>query len=51
MTQSRDTARSNLLWVADLEAPENREMGSGLKWTKVISTCLFTICRIGYPGQ
>jgi len=36
MTQSRDTARSNLLWVADLEAPENREMGSGLKWTKVI---------------
>jgi len=36
MTQSRDTARSNLLWIADLEAPENKEIGAGLKWTKVV---------------
>ncbi|GAA5933575.1 hypothetical protein JCM3775_003739 [Rhodotorula graminis] len=38
LTQSRDTARSNLLWIADLEAPENkgRDLGNGLEWTKVV---------------
>ncbi|GJN89615.1 hypothetical protein Rhopal_002602-T1 [Rhodotorula paludigena] len=38
MTQSRDTARSNLLWIADLEDPANKEIGPNLKWNKVIDT-------------
>ncbi|BGP15271.1 hypothetical protein JCM10213v2_003231 [Rhodosporidiobolus nylandii] len=39
MTASKDTARSNLLWIADLEDAHNKEVGIGpdLKWNKLIN--------------
>ncbi|GAA6061153.1 hypothetical protein JCM10212_005739 [Sporobolomyces blumeae] len=37
MTSSRDTARSNLLWIADLHDPANKEIGPDMKWTKLIN--------------
>ncbi|GAA6022150.1 hypothetical protein JCM10207_000780, partial [Rhodosporidiobolus poonsookiae] len=39
MSASRDTARSNLLWIADMEDAHNKEVGIGaeLKWEKVIN--------------
>lgn len=37
MTSSRDTARSNLLWIADLQDPENKEIGPNMKWNKLIN--------------
>ncbi|GAA5986969.1 hypothetical protein JCM10908_000972 [Rhodotorula pacifica] len=36
MTQSRDTGRSNLLWIADLQE-EGNEIGPNLKWHKVVN--------------
>ncbi|GAA5823713.1 hypothetical protein JCM11251_000736 [Rhodosporidiobolus azoricus] len=39
MTASKDSARSNLLWIADLEDRHNKQVGIGpnMKWTKVIN--------------
>jgi len=37
MTSSRDTARSNLLWIADLQDPSNKEIGPDMKWNKLIN--------------
>ncbi|GAA5902303.1 hypothetical protein JCM6882_000496 [Rhodosporidiobolus microsporus] len=39
LTASKDTARSNLLWIADLQDPHNKSVGIGseLKWQKVIN--------------
>jgi len=37
MTSSRDTARSNLLWIADLQDPQNKEIGPDMKWNKLIN--------------
>ncbi|GAA5836298.1 hypothetical protein JCM3766R1_003483 [Sporobolomyces carnicolor] len=37
MTSSRDTARSNLLWIADLQDPQNAEIGPNMKWNKLIN--------------
>ncbi|BGP47335.1 hypothetical protein JCM10450v2_003187 [Rhodotorula kratochvilovae] len=51
MTQSRDTARSNLLWIADLEAPENREIGTGLKWEKIINEWAEYWADVGNDGS
>ncbi|GAA5931240.1 hypothetical protein JCM1841_000871 [Sporobolomyces salmonicolor] len=34
MTASKDTARSNLLWIADLQ---ESEIGPNMKWTKLIN--------------
>lgn len=36
MTQSRDTGRSNLFWIADLQESGN-EIGPNLKWHKVVN--------------
>lgn len=36
MTQSRDTGKSNLLWIADLHESGN-EIGANLKWHKVVN--------------
>ncbi|BGP07293.1 hypothetical protein JCM10049v2_003124 [Rhodotorula toruloides] len=36
MTQSRDTARSNLLWISDLQE-EGNEIGPNMKWQKVVN--------------
>ena len=37
MTQSRDTGRSNLLWIADLHEKGNETLGPNLKWHKVVN--------------
>lgn len=38
MTSSRDTARSNLLWIADLQDPQNAQIGPDMKWNKLINS-------------
>jgi hypothetical protein len=37
LVDSRDTGRSNLLWIADLHEKGNETLGPNLKWHKVVN--------------
>jgi hypothetical protein len=53
MTASKDTARSNLFWVADLEDAHNKEVGIGseLKWEKIVDTWGDYYADVGNDGS
>ncbi|GAA5975150.1 hypothetical protein JCM11641_004366 [Rhodosporidiobolus odoratus] len=53
MTSSRDTARSNLLWICDLQDPHNASVriGPDLKWNKLIDTWGEYWADIGNDGS
>ncbi|GAA5855758.1 hypothetical protein JCM8547_001672 [Rhodosporidiobolus lusitaniae] len=52
LTASKDTARSNLLWIADMHDPHNKEVGisSELRWVKVVDEWGEYFADVGNDG-